>query len=127
MSNNKDITIHPSLTPRHFVLIPYYYHRVDKITKESIEETEYITRINHIGVKSFHSIKYEVVKALNLPFSAKVRIDPIGEEDYDEGFCFGGSIAVGIETEEYSFTISFDCYSTINAYQWGENARWGEC
>ena len=126
MSNNKDITIHPSLTPRHFILIPYYFHRVDKITKKVYEETGNITRINPTVVKSFHSIKSEVVKALNLPSSAKVTIDPIGEEDYDEGFCFGNSIVVGIETEEYSFGISFDCYSSINAYQWGENAHWGE-
>ena len=126
MSNNKDITIHPSLNPRFFVLLPYYFHRVDKITKEHIEETDKITRINRINVKSFHSINYEVLKALNLPFSSKVTIEPIGEEDFDEGFCFGNSIAVSIETEEYSFCVSFDCYATINAYQWGENAHWAK-
>lgn len=126
MSNNKDITVHPSLSPRLFILIPYYFHRVNKITKKVDEETGNITRINPVRVESFHSIKSEVVKALNLPFSAKVRIDSIGEEGYDEGFCFGNSIVVEIETDEYSFGISFDCYSTINAYQWGENAHWGE-
>ena len=126
MSNNKNIDIHPSLTPRTYVIIPYLFLRVNNITKEEVEEKDNIVSIKPIFVTCFNEIKSKVVEALNLHHSAKVTIDSIGEDDYDEGFTFGNSIFVDIETERYNFGISFDCYSSINAYQWGENAHWAK-
>ena len=124
MSNNKNINIHPALTPRFYVIIPYRFCRINNITKEEVEESNRVLSVQHIYVKSFSEIKQKVCEALNLHWSAKVTIEPIGEENYDEGFCFGNSIVVYIKTEQYDFCISFDCYATINAYQWGENSNW---
>ena len=126
MANNKNIDTHPSLNPRNYVIIPYRFHRIDNMTKAEVEEDDNIVSINPISVSSFSEIKRKVVEILHLHPSAKVTIDSIGEEDYDEGFCFGNSIVVYIETEQYNYCISFDCYATINAYQWGENARWAK-
>lgn len=126
MSNNKNIDVHPSLNPRNYVIIPYRFSRINNVSKKEVEENDNIVSIKPIYVKSFSEIKHKVVETLNLHWTAKVTIDPIGEEDFDEGFCFGNSIVVYIETERYNFCISFDCYATINAYQWGENARWAK-
>lgn len=124
MSNNKNINIHPALTPRFYVIIPYRFYRINNITKEEVEESDKVFSVQRIYVNSFSEIKRKVCEALNLHWSAKVTIEPIGEENYDEGFCFGNSIVVYIETEQYNFCVSFDCYATINAYQWGENSNW---
>ena len=126
MSNNKNINIHPALSPRNYIIIPYCFSRINNVSKKEVEETDNVVSIKPIHVNSFNEIKHKVVEELNLHHTAKVTIDSIGEEDYDEGFCFGNSIAVYIETEQYNFCISFDCYATINAYQWGENARWAK-
>ena len=126
MANNKNINIHPALSPRLYVIILYNFYRVNNITKEEVEENDKVLTIQRIYVDDFNEIKTKVCDALNLPSSAKVTINPIGEEDFDEGFTFGNSIVVEVETEEYTFNISFDCYTSFNAFQWGENADWAK-
>lgn len=124
MSNNNDIHIHPSLSPRIYVIIPYRFYRINNITKEEIEETNRVLSIQRLYVNSFNEIESKVCEALNLSASSEVTVDSIGEDIYDEGFTFGNSVHVEVKTELYSFGISFDCYTSINAYQWRQNAGW---
>lgn len=131
-----NINIHPAQCPPGYILVPYTFLKRDKRSgKEQIEgetnhdcfsncpiKTNYeCISIRPISVKTFLDIKIEVNKALNLPYSTEVSLDPLDEGDYEEGFRFGPSIHVEIETEDYFFGISFNCFRSFNAYAWGKN------
>lgn len=119
-----NINTHPAQCPPVYILVPYTFIKLDKQTgKEQVEGQKgyECISIRPIFVKTFTDIKLEVKKALNLPYSVKVTLEPIGEDDFEEGFCFGPSIHVEVQTRDYSFGISFDCFQSINAYAWGKN------
>lgn len=119
-----NINIHPAQCPPVYILVPYTFIKLDKHAGEEQVEGETDSKcisIRPIFVKTFNDIKLEVKKALNLPYSVKVILEPIGEEDFEEGLCFGSSIHVEVQTQDYYFSIDFDCFQSINAYAWGKN------
>jgi hypothetical protein len=125
MQNN--IHIHPALNPNFYILRPYcLVKKFKKCNTEIVEgpdDGDYVKSLpSFIKVKAYYEIADKFRLLTNLP-NAKVYIDSIGEEDFEEGFTFGNSIHIELDTDEVSIGISCDCYITFNAYQWVENTR----
>ena len=125
MQNN--IHIHPALNPNRYALCPYYLEkRFKKCNAEIVDGPADIGCVKSlppiIEVKAFYEIADKFRLLMNVP-DAKVYIDSIGEEDFEEGFTFGNAIYIELNTDEVRIEISCKCYITFNAHQWRENTR----
>ena len=115
---------HPASHSRRFLLCPYQFTRVDKNTGNEFNAGENQSNDIPFGpfsVGAFWEIRREILSLLNIK-DGRVSIETIGDESTDEGIVFGNSLFIGVETEDYSFGISVDVYTTINAAAWYDNA-----
>lgn len=120
---NANFHFHPSLNPRLYLLRPYHFCRNSKKTGDEVCYNDEGCPLAPFVVRSFSEIRTKICSILNLPVKTKVTIDPIGEEDFDEGITFGNSLAIYVSSEEYDFCVSVDCYTSFNANQWLENNK----
>ena len=120
---NSNFHFHPSANPRIYLLHPYNFCKVSVQTGEEICVEDTDCSIAPFTVSSFNEIRTKICSILNLTASCKVTIDTIGDEDYDEGFTFGNSLAIYVRSDEYEFCVSVDCYTSFNACQWLENNK----
>lgn len=120
---NANFHFHPAKNPRIFLLRPYFFCRTSKKTGEEVCYEDECCPVRPFVVGSFSEIRTKICSLLNLPATCKVTIDPVGEEDFDEGITFGNSLAIYASSDEYDFCVSVDCYTSFNANQWLENNK----
>ena len=121
---NANFHFHPSQRPRLYLLRPYHYCRNSKATGDEVCYSDESCPVKPFMVNSFSEIRDKICSVLNLPTTSKVTIDPVGEEDFDEGITFGNSLAIYVSSDAYDFCVSVDCYTSFNANQWLENNKY---